>query len=321
VGHPLVAGVCCLGGSGALWDADHVPGEGRLVEELWEQQSVWSQTANRMKTSIGRARSAALGLTIGSAVLATLAARLPVVQEAASAVLAVAAAVGVGFVPVLRSRYGGRVLRDWTRARSVSEALKSEVYLYLARSGDYRGEDRDRRLKMCTDRIRRQAADLLRHTVDIQPARRPLPDVCDSGSYLRVRVDGQIEGYYRPKAQHLQARLSQFHRVELVLAVAGVGLGACAVSVPQWDLGAWIAVVTTISATVAAHVGATRYEYQLIEYIRTAEELSQLRHDATATISPAELDQLVAQCERIISIQNEGWMAKLSSTPQEEPKS
>jgi hypothetical protein len=100
-----------------------------------------------------------------------------------------------------------------------------------------------------------------------------------------------------------------------------VGLGACAVSVPQWDLGAWIAVVTTISATVAAHVGATRYEYQLIEYIRTAEELSQLRHDATATISPAELDQLVAQCERIISIQNEGWMAKLSSTPQEEPKS
>jgi hypothetical protein len=100
-------GVCCLGGSGALWNADHVPGEGRLVEELWEQQSVWSQTVNRMKTSIGRARSTALGLTIGSAVLATLAARLPVAQGVASAVLAVAAAVGVGFVLVLRSRHGG----------------------------------------------------------------------------------------------------------------------------------------------------------------------------------------------------------------------
>lgn len=304
----------------ALWHADHVPGEHRLAEELWKQQSLWSQTANRMKTSIGRARSAALALTVGSAVLATLAARLPTTQATASAVLAIAAAVGVGLVPVLRPRYSGRVLRDWTRARSVSEALKSEIYLYLARAGSYQSEDRDRQLKACTDRARQHAADLLQHSVDIQPVRRPLPDVCDFGSYLRIRVDGQIDGYYRPRAQQLRARLRQFRRVEFVLAAAGVVLGALAASLPQWGLGAWIAVVTTISAAVAAHVGASRYEYQLIEYLRTAEELSQLRHDATTTTSPAELDQLVTRCERIISIQNEGWMAKLSSTPQEEPK-
>jgi hypothetical protein len=56
---------------------DHVPGEHRLVQELWKQQSLWSQTANRMKTSIGRVRSVALAVTVGSAVLATLAAGLP----------------------------------------------------------------------------------------------------------------------------------------------------------------------------------------------------------------------------------------------------
>lgn len=310
-----------LGRSRALWHPDHVPGEDRLAEELWKQQSLWSQTANQMKTSIDRARSAALVLTVGSAVLATLAARLPAAQATAGAVLAVAAAVGVGLVPVLRPRHSGRVLRDWTRARSVSEALKSEIYLYLARAGDYRCEDRDRHLKACTDRARQQAADLLRYSVDIQPTQRELPDVCDFGSYLRIRVGGQIDGYYRPRARQLRARLKQFRRIELVLAVAGVVLGTLAASLPQWGWGAWIAVVTTISAAVAAHVGASRYEYQLIEYLRTAEELSQLRHDATATTSPAELDQLVARCERIISIQNEGWMAKLSSTPQEEPKS
>jgi hypothetical protein len=83
-------------------------------------------------------------------------------------------------------------------------------------------------------------------------------------------------------------------------------------------LSAWIAVVTTISAAVAAHVGAARYEYQLIEYLRTADELSQLRRDAAATTSAAELDQLVVRCERIISIQNEGWMAKLSAMPEQE---
>jgi SMODS and SLOG-associating 2TM effector domain 1 len=127
-----------------------------------------------------------------------------------------------------------------------------------------------------------------------------------------------LADYYRPKARQLQRRLSQFRRVEVVLAIAGVLLGALAASVAKVGLGAWIAVVTTISASVAAHVGATRYEYQLIEYLRTADELSRLRRDAAAIAVPAELDQLVVQCERIISIQNEGWMAKLSSTPEEE---
>lgn len=296
-------------------------GSDGLIKELWRRQSIWSQTANRMKGSIGRARSAALALTVGGAVLATLAGRLPAAQATASSLLAVAAAVGVGLVPVLRPRWSGRVLRDWTRARSVSEALKGEVYLYLARAGDYRNDDRDRRLRVCTDRTRQEAADLLWRSVNVEPAERALPDVDDYASYLRVRVDGQVEGYYRPKARQLQVRLSQFRRVELVLAVAGVVLGALAASLAEVGLGAWIAVVTTASASVAAHVGAARYEYQLIEYLRTADELSRLRRDAAATTSPAELDQLVVRCERIISIQNEGWMAKLSSIPDDESKS
>jgi len=295
-----------------------VAGEDGLVEEVWRQQSIWSQTANRLKASIGRARSAGLALTVAGAVLATLATRLPATQVTAGSVLAITAAVAVGLVPVLRPWCTGRMLRDWTRARSVSEATKSEIYLYLAHAGDYRGEDRDRRLREATDRVQQQAADLLRYSVDTQPVQRVLPEVDDYASYLRVRVDGQIDGYYRPRARHLQKRLRQFRRVELALAVAGVVLGALAASLTEWGLSGWIAVVTTISAAVAAHVGATRYEYQLIEYLRTADELSRLRRDAAVTTSPTDLDQLVVRCERIISIQNEGWMAKLSSTPDQE---
>jgi hypothetical protein len=302
-----------------LWHADQVAGKDALVGELWKQQSVWSQTANRMKASIGRARSAALALTVGGAVLATLATLLPATQATASAVLAITAAVAVGLVPVLRPWCTGPVLRDWTRARSVSEALKSEIYLHLARAGDYRSEDRERRLRDNADQAQQQAYDLLRYSVDIQPVQRALPEVHDYASYLRVRVDGQIDGYYRPRARQLQKRLRQFRRVELALAVTGVVLGALAASLAEWGLSAWIAVVTTISAVVAAHVAATRYEYQLIEYLRTADELSRLRRDAAATTSLAELDQHVVCCERIISVQNEGWMAKLSSAPDQEP--
>jgi hypothetical protein len=296
-----------------------VAGKDGLVGELWQQQSVWSQTANRMKASIGRARSAALVLTVGGAVLATLATRLAATQAAASSVLAIMATVAVGLVPVLRPWCTGPVLRDWTRARSVSEALKSEIYLYLARAGDYRSEDRERRLWDSADRVQQQASDLLRYSVDIQPVRRALPEVHDYASYLQVRVEGQIDGYYRPRGRQLQQRLRQFRYAELALAVTGVVLGALAASLTEWGLSAWIAVVTTISAAVAAHVGATRYDYQLIEYLRTADELSRLRRNAAATTSPAALDQHVVRCERIISIQNEGWMAKLSSTPDQEP--
>jgi SMODS and SLOG-associating 2TM effector domain 1/Protein of unknown function (DUF4231) len=310
-----------LGGRVALWHADRVPGENGLVEDLWRQQSIWSQTANRMKASIGRARSATLALTVGGAVLATLAASLPAGHATARSVLIGVAAVGVGLVPVLRPRWSGQVLQDWTRARSVSEALKSEIYLYLAGAGDYRGDDRERRLKLCTDSARQEAADLLQHSVDVEPVQRALPNVHDYASYLQVRIDGQIDGYYRPKARQLRVRLDWFRRVELILAVAAAVLGALAASLAQWNLGAWIAVVTTVSAAVTTHVGAARYEYQLIEYLRTADELSRLRRDAAATTSPADLDQLMVQCERIISIQNEGWMAKLSSTPEQESKS
>lgn len=287
-----------------------------LVEELWRQQSVWSQTANRMKASIGRARSAALSLTVGGAALATLATRLSATQTAASSALAITAAVSVGLVPVLRPWFTGRVLRDWTRARSVSEALKGEIYLYLARAGDYKGEDRDRQLRETTDRAQQQGADLLRYSIATLPVQRALPKVNDYTSYLSVRVDGQIDDYYRPRARNLQQRLHQYRGVELALAVVGVVLGALAASRAEWGLGAWIAVVTTISAAIAAHVGAIRYEYQLIEYLRTADELKRLRREAAVATSPTAVDQLVIRCERVISIQNEAWMAKLSAPPE-----
>lgn len=273
-----------------------------------------------MKNSIGRARAASLAITVVSAGLGTAAGAIAALPAEVGAALAVAAAIGVGLLPILRPRWSGSVLRDWTRARSVSEALKSEVYLYLARAGDYRGEDRGARLKEATDRVREQAADLLRHCAGLEPVRRGLPDVHDSQSYLAVRAVSQAEGYYRPKARQLQARLGQFRRLEVAISVVAVLLGALATRFSSWGFGPWIAVVTTITAAAAAHVAGARYEYQLIEYLRTADELSRLRRDASQTTSQAALDKLVLQCERVISIQNEGWMAKLSASPDKEAK-
>lgn len=286
-----------------------------LVGEIWQQQSIWSQTANRMKATITWARALGLTLTVASGVCGAAAGAFSSPAPLASTVFGISAAIGVGLVPMLRPRYTGGALRDWTRTRSVSEALKSEIFLYLARAGVYRGEERDRYLATTTAAVREQAIDLLPHTVEITAVERSLPDVCDAMSYLTVRVDGQIRDYYRPQARGLKGRLRRFRTVQAALSIVAVVLGALAARFSGWGLGPWIAVITTVTAAVAAHVAANRYDYLLLEYSRTADELARLRRTAERVEADDELDAVLTECERVISIQNEGWMAKLASDP------
>lgn len=283
------------------------------MAELWREQSVWSRTANRMKQRIERARLAALVLVVAVAVAATTAAALAEWAPTLGRVLAAVAAVGAGVLPTLRPAWSGASLRDWTRARSVSEALKSEVYLWLARAGDYRDDPAATALRITTDRVRRDGADLLRYRHHIRPEPRGLPAVHDVGSYFTVRINSQVTGYYQPKADQIQVRLRRFRLVEIALGVAGAAVGATAALVGA-SLAAWIAVLATVSTALAVHVSAGRYDFQLIEFLRTAERLRQLHRDAT-TDPTADLGGLAVAAEDVISVENQGWMAKLAEEP------
>lgn len=134
-------------------------------------------------------------------------------------------------------------------------------------------------------------------------------------SYFAVRVADQIGRYYRPKADWLAIRLRWFRRIETALAVVGAALGTVAAAAAHASLAPWIAVVTTVGTAVAVHVAATRYEYQLIEFLRTAARLAQLKRVADAGASSDELDALAVSAEEIISVENQGWMAKLAEEP------
>lgn len=229
-----------------------------------------------------------------------------------------AAAFGAALLPLLRRGWSGRALRDWTRARSVSEALKSEVYLWLACAGDYRDDRNGVKLREKTDAVRRDGSDLLRYQVGIANVHRELPRVDNVSSYFAVRVTDQIDSYYRRRAGELQARLRWFRATEIALAVLGAAFGAMAAALGGPLFAPWIAVVTTITAALAVHVAATRYEFQLIEFLRTADRLEQLRSAAAAGGSAAELDALVVSAESVISIENQGWMAKLAEDSPEQ---
>ena len=236
-----------------------------VAEWVWRQQSIWSQTANRLKADLTRSRAVALALTIAGAVLATLGSQVATVSTPAGKALLWAAAVAVGFVPVIRPRFGRQAVELWARARSASESLKEQVYTYLAAVSPYRGADRDQQLREHAERrfgCRGQtycpapSASSQRHGRCLR--------VDDVDSYVAIRVTGQIQGYYRGQADQLRDRLRWLRGAELVLAVAAVVLSATAGSVGVKGAAAWVPVITTISAALIAHVAAARYEFLLI---------------------------------------------------------
>ncbi|BCJ64967.1 DUF4231 domain-containing protein [Polymorphospora rubra] len=283
----------------------------------WRRQSVWSQGANQLKAQIRRARLWAMLLTVGGALFSAVSVQLISWLPTGAKVFAGLAAVSLGLVPVLGRGAGSTVVRDWTRARSVSEAIKTEIYTYLAGVTPYRGEDRTTVLVDRLDALMIGADDLEQHVAGIAPVPRPLPDVHDVDSYVRIRVQAQIDGYYRFRAAGLRHRVNLLRRIELGLAMLGAVLAAIAGFVPAAGLTAWVGLITTISTAVVAHAAAERYEYQQIEFSRTADGLEDLlARYVDGPGGAAADDALVAGCERVISIQNEGWMAKLNS---EEP--
>jgi hypothetical protein len=286
-----------------------------LVGSVWEWQSVWSQAANRLKTRIDRLRAAMLALAVASAVLTTLAAQVASVTRPGGKVLAVLAGVAVGLVPVVRSRLGRDAVSRWTRARAVSEELKAEVYQYLADVGPYRGDAGAVALLEHARTVQDQARDLLPDTADIQPVVRDVPPVHDVATYVEHRVDPQVR-WYRGRSVSLRQRLARARRTELALGLVGVLLAAVAAAGSE-AFAAWVAVVTTLTAALTAHVAASRWEYQLVEYLRTAAELERMRDEWTAglVLDGVGADRFVERCEHVVSIQNDGWMAKWAAEP------
>lgn len=282
------------------------------VQRAWNQQQVWSAAAGSMKRRIDRARLAALALAIAAAVLAVVSGQVGDPSSLAARVAAGLAAVAAAAMTVVRRRVGPEPIGAWTRARAVSERLKKEVYGYCAGIGPYGEPDADRTLAARTRSILVDVADLQRHLLGIEPAGDPIPAVRDIGSYLSVRVDDQIDRYYRPRAARYERRARRLRWVGDALALAAAVLAALASVVQVAQLAAWVPVVTTIATALTAHAGAARYDELVVEYLRTAQRLEHLRDEYLDDPS-ADPAALVEACEAAIGAENRGWVAQWSA--------
>lgn len=283
--------------------------ESPVVLWAWQRQSVWSQAADQLKAAGSRGRRLELILTVSGAALALAGTQVKDANVTGAMVLGALAAAVLAAAGLLRGRETIEQVRRWTRARSVAEAIKTEVFLYLTRVGEYAGL-RDEQLDREVQRFEQQAGDLHRFTMHLSAKERAIPAVFDLESYLEVRVrQGQIGGYYEKQNKKIREQFRLFKIAHVALALVAAGLAALAAIAP--GVAAWAAVATSAGGALAAHVARERFEFLSIEYSRTADELRRLAERRTAAdgrkLSPSDL---IAECERVISVQNEAWMVK-----------
>ncbi|MEV4620493.1 DUF4231 domain-containing protein [Asanoa sp. NPDC049573] len=285
------------------------------AEWAWDQQSRWSQAADAAKAAIVRSRVIVLVLTLVAASAGTVGSQ---VDDAWSKVLAGVAAVTLAASSVLIRGTSAKKVAEWTRIRSVSEALKAEVYHYQAGVAPYRDANRADELERRTSGSIDDAGDLVARSEGFVPVARPLPAVSDVTSYARERVEKQLNGYYRPKAKRMRVLAARYVRTATVASVAVAAASALSVAVDA-DLSVWVAVVTTFSASLLAFSTAQRYSYQQLEFSRTATQLDRLLSAFHGADDPERADRFVAECERVISVSNEAWMAKQVETDERTP--
>ncbi|MFC5215905.1 DUF4231 domain-containing protein [Streptomyces coerulescens] len=287
-----------------------------VAARAWDQQSVWSQAADRAKTAIERARTWSLVLGLAAAVLGTAASQVMTAQSMLGKALAFGAASATGLIPLVSRHAGPAAVRDWTGLRVTSEAMKREIHMWLAGVTPYRGPDARAVLAQRLKDVRQDAAHLVPATLGITPAVRRLPAVSDVDTYIECCLTPQIGGYYLARARTMGRRLALVRGTELALGVTGVLLGALAGAFAVEQAAAWVAVATTAGAAVGAHGLAANYAYQQARFASTAAALEDTveRHRETGEhTDPATEDALVARCERLISALNDSWMTKWTS--------
>jgi hypothetical protein len=292
--------------------------------DIWGQYRVWAATSRALKAQLSSWRRFALTLSIAGAVVGTLSSQAAIPWGGLWAplpkVLGILSAALLG----LAAYFGKEVLSPdhearWIRARAAAEGFKREAYLLLAQAPPYDGDITPASLRRARD-VAEAVKDLTPEPLSEEKKRERMPDAPLSvDDYIRVRVKEQVNDFYLPRAEENRRMAKKIKDWSLwlgALAVALGFLGTLWVGVP-----AFIAVVTTVTATLGAQLYAGRYEYLALSYLATARRLEELLTNwEMSGQTEAERGQLVVDCERAFAVENSAWMAEWTKPPAGTPK-
>ena len=297
----------------AAGQARTVAGGDSVLREVWQKHQRWSGAADSAQQSLKQWRLSNLALLVLGAIAATFAAQTWLASTAASALAAVSAAVlaTAGFIQasMLTSDNTSR----WTDARAASEALKAETCRYLAGVQPYAGPDRDERLQTQLDTVQTRAKDLLVEEQLAAPGDGKLPPVDTFERYVENRALEQAT-WHKSKVEEHRKKARALRFCQLAATAAGAVLAAIAGALPGANLAAWTAAATTVAAALATHIAATQHQRIAASFAATADQLERLIVGVDAKTAGTDRQaQFVADVERVLAVQNNGWIDLLSA--------
>jgi cytochrome c551/c552 len=287
----------------------------RPLDLVWRRHRLWSKAADAAHATLDRWRRCNLALLVLGALAGALAVQdwLPAHLATASALTAAVALALAGLVQT--TALTPTRTAHWTAARAASEALKAETYRYLIGVQPYADTTRDQHLLQQLDRIRaREQSDLLDRqqltTEDLA-----LPQARTFGSYLTTRAQRQADWHRTRSTSHARTA-GRLRAAEAVATAVGAALAAAGGVLAPNQLAAWTAAATTIAAAFATHLAAGQLQRIASSYAATADQLDRLVAGIDPVSSgPDEQARFVADVERVLAAQNDGWVDLLSTAP------
>ena len=290
-------------------------GTDRQLDLVWRRHRQWSLAANAARARLDRWRLWNLLLLVLGALAGAMAAQTWLASGTATgfAIFAAAALALAGFIQA-KALNTAQTAR-WTRARAASEALKAEVYRYLIRVSPYAGVDRAQALLAQLDLVQARAQAQLVDQQTRSADDRPAPSVRTFEEYLTERAQDQANWHRMKSDEH--RRQARTLRIWQLVATGyrrhPVGYHWLRSS---WRLSTWTAAATTIAAALGAHLAATQHQRIAATYAATADQLERLIADIDPdTATPEQQAQFVADVERVLVAQNEGWTDLISTRP------
>lgn len=288
------------------------------LDYIWEQYCIWSNTAVRLRASLTFWRRLVLILGIAGALAATLSTR-PFIAEAAAG-----RAAWLGYVPRgfgvlsaillgLAAFFSQRVLspkdeEQWVGARAAAEAFKREAFLLVAKAPPYDVDASTAPAEAISNSLRA----LERFPPDsVRGGEAPPACPLTVDDYIKVRLKEQEDWYVRRAGDHRRV-LQRIRSFTFALGALAVILSA----ISSNATAPWVAVITTLIATLTTYLYAWRYQYTVVSYLATASRLSALRArwrtSRKTEADTAERNQLILECEGILSAENKAWMTELN---------
>ena len=289
------------------------------LKYIWGQYRTWDLTAQNLKQGVARWRKIVLALSIGGAVLGTLAKHIDSLKIA----------TWPGWLPPTLGVLGGLALglagyftkellnpgpeTKAVRARAAAEALKSNAYLVATGAPLYASATNADELLAKAQDIRAGVEDVAPLTITSQQEVEGMPSAPMSvDDYVRQRVDQQVEEFYLPKVRMNAKKLALGRRLSLILGALAVVLGLW--SAKSATVAGWVAVIGAITAAVAAYQYAERYQFLSVSYQATADRLKWLKAkfelDGKSQTGVDAQHAFIVACEEAISTENSAWMAE-----------